>query len=326
MRRVVVASAGLIPLACAATAEAADVHVDGRNGGATDGSAARPHRSIQAAVNAAAPGDVIKIARGTYPEAVDVDVPNLAFEGGYAGATGDVYASGGAGDFVTRDTMNPETIVASGSGIAVFSFVDAGASSLSGLVIRDGSLHGVYADGDPPSAHSLTVTRCTIEDSGSPSENGGGIYADVPLTVRESVIRNNVGERGAGIAAEGEALTLEVSLVEGNVGWGDHGGGVYAYGDVSIVGNVIRGNRTGEGLSFGWGGGIIVFGASSVAELRGNLVTGNRAPTEGSGTSSTTARSPPSSTSSSSPTSARARRAPASTSTATTTADRRCRC
>jgi hypothetical protein len=284
IRGVVAAASALLAMACTETAAAADLHVDARNGGTTDGSAARPFRSIQAAVDAAAPGDVVKIARGTYAEAVFVDVANLSIEGGYAGATADTYAAGGAGDFATRDTIDPQTIVASSAGAAVFSFVDAGDASLSGLVIRDGSLHGILADGDPPDAHSLTVTRCIVEDSGSPSENGGGIFADVPLIVRESVVRDNVGERGAGIAADGGSLDLEVSLVEGNVGWGDHGGGVYAYGDVRVVGNVIRGNRTGEGGSFGWGGGIIVYGEDTVAEMRGNLITGNHAPTEGSGT------------------------------------------
>ncbi len=48
--------------------------------------------------------------------------------------------------------------------------------------------------------------------------------------------------------------------MNGNVSVGDHGGGLYLYGEVSVLGNHIEGNRVGEVLGYGWGGGIIVYG------------------------------------------------------------------
>ena len=45
--------------------------------------------------------------------------------------------------------------------------------------------------------------------------------------------------------------------------------------------NVVRGNEIGATVKYGWGGGIII--AAAPAELHGNVVTGNYAPTNGSG-------------------------------------------
>lgn len=39
-----------------------------------------PHKSIQAAINAAEPGSVIKIDPGLYQESIMIDKPNLRLE------------------------------------------------------------------------------------------------------------------------------------------------------------------------------------------------------------------------------------------------------
>jgi len=72
--------------------------------------------------------------------------------------------------------------------------------------------------------------------------------------------------------------------VQTNIGMSDHGGGLYIYSPTaSISHNLIVGNEVGRDLGYGWGGGIIVFGVGSFANLSYNVITANYAPSIGSG-------------------------------------------
>ena len=51
-------------------------------------------------------------------------------------------------------------------------------------------------------------------------------------------------------------MTFRRNRVEDNMGYSDHGGGIIQIGTTVLTDNVIRGNRTGEGLGYGWGGSI----------------------------------------------------------------------
>ena len=59
-----------VKVARTTTIPACTVFVDGANAGTPDGSAANPHKTIAAAVAAAASGAVICVATGTYAEAL----------------------------------------------------------------------------------------------------------------------------------------------------------------------------------------------------------------------------------------------------------------
>src|SRR5207237_4355449 len=50
--------------------EATTQYVDGAFAGASDGSAQKPHKTIQAAISAAAAGAIVAVAAGSYPEDV----------------------------------------------------------------------------------------------------------------------------------------------------------------------------------------------------------------------------------------------------------------
>jgi hypothetical protein len=275
------ASVTVLLLACS-SAQAGDLHVDARNPGSQDGSAARPYRTVQGAVSAAQGGDRIKIATGTYQEAVSVSNKGLSFEGGYPGAPQSTYESGGSGDFASADpTAHPTTLQGSSSA-AVLSVSGTVQTTVDGLVLRGGR-NGITAEGYPELSATLTVRRSLIENNGSPSVFGGGIRAETALVVEDSVIRGNAGERGSGISARKASLRIVRSLVEDNVSHGDHGGGIYAAGAVEILGCLVRNNRVGEGVGYGWGGGIIVFNAGTHATIADTEVTGNYAPNKGSG-------------------------------------------
>jgi hypothetical protein len=271
----------LLAIAAPSAARAAELCVDARSGGPGDGSRTAPFTSIQEAIDAASAGDVIKIAGTQYAESIAVETPNLTIEGGYAGATGDVYAAGSPGEFDAPDPEAYPTIVEGSSDAAVLELHGPGNARVAGLTLR-GGLHGIFAEGFPVEAHSLTVESCVIEGNGDPSVEGGGVLGWMPIVLRATIVRDNVADRGAGLALDA-GVVVEGCLIEGNVGHGDHGGGLYAAGDVRISDSVIRGNRTGESAGYGWGGGVLVFNDGTVATLHGNLITGNFAPTHGSG-------------------------------------------
>src|SRR5438067_2975704 len=58
------------------------VHVDAANGGAADGSAASPFKTLGAAIAAASSGAVICVAAGTYPEALTPGTKFFTLAGG----------------------------------------------------------------------------------------------------------------------------------------------------------------------------------------------------------------------------------------------------
>ena len=101
------------------------------------------------------------------------------------------------------------------------------------------------------------------------------------LTLQNNVIRNNRGNRGAGIAATGNGVKGGIALMEGNVvedniGYGDHGGGVY----VSVEDLTFRNNLVQRNSTTGWGGGIICH-SGAVMKMSNNVVTRNVASTGG---------------------------------------------
>ncbi len=275
------ASITTLLLACT-SAQAGDLHVDARNPGSQDGSAARPYRTVQEAASEAQPGDRIKIATGTYQESISVSDKGLSFEGGYPGAPQSTYESGGSGDFATADPSAHPTVLQGSSGSAVLAVSGTVQTLVDGLTIRGGG-NGITAEGYPELDATLTVRRSLIENNGSPSVFGGGIRAETALVVEDSIVRGNVGERGSGIAARKASFRIVRSLVEDNVSHGDHGGGIYATGDVEVIGCIVRNNRVGEGVGYGWGGGIIVFNSETHATIADTEVIGNYAPTKGSG-------------------------------------------
>ena len=259
--------------------------VDGGAGsGARDGTAAAPYATVGNAIAAATRGTVVQVAAGIYDESLVItDVTGLRLVGGFPAG----------GDFSSRDARQHETVLQGSSSAAVVAVTGSSQIHIEGFRITGGGGHsdgyryeggGVYVD---QTAADVTIAGNRIDgnaaDQGdSPTETWGGGIASYAsgLRIVGNVIEGNRAGRGGAISAIGRA-SIERNVVRDNTIVGDHGAGIYAAGALTIVANHVEGNALDS--DYGWGGGILVFGDETSASLRGNVVTGNEAPSAGSG-------------------------------------------
>ncbi|MFO0810604.1 MAG: right-handed parallel beta-helix repeat-containing protein [Gemmataceae bacterium] len=274
----------------------ADLYVDDDNAGPQDGSALRPFRTVQQAIDAAKGNAVIAVAGGTYPQNVRVQDKAVRLYGGYVGGTKAGYASGKAGNFAVRDpAANPSHLKGDGKD-SVVSLQESGASIVDGFLVTGGGRSALAAPswlgggfyvygGSPTISNNVIEKNQTCPPVKQDQENlGGGIYFTGPsISILDNVIRNNVSGRGAGIAVDGRKVVIRGNIVQGNVGVSDHGGGLHIFSEnAEIAHNRVVGNEIGRALGYGWGGGIIVFNTGGKYKLSHNVFTGNFAPSVGS--------------------------------------------
>ena len=255
----------------ASPARAAEYYVDAAAPPGGDGTAASPWTSVQQAIDAAADGDDIRVAGGTYA-AIAVVGKQVSLHGGYDAA------------FARVRTDTP-SIVEGTADAPTVSLFEVGDSVFEGFVIRGGQ-RGLVLDADFRSTTNKPVVRDNvIENNGSPAVIGGGVFADhCAATLVGNTVRGNVGDRGSGIASLCASLVLEGNLVEDNVSHGDHGGGLYLSGaEIVLRENLIRGNEVGVVAGYGWGAGATVYGADVTATFERNVFTDNHAQSLGSG-------------------------------------------
>jgi hypothetical protein len=236
------------------------------------------HATIQQAIAAATPGDVILIAPGTYYENLHLLGKQLTLRG----------ESGAAATVVDGQQI----------GRVVLADADC---VIEGLTLRNGvSQHGA---GVRVSAGSATIRDCVIEDNFALPFDvglGGGIYLGLEnsgCVVEDNIIRNNyAGDEGGGFYDTGVIALSEVrrNLFQGNgchvgggaarldytsftenvvVGnWSDSfGGGIFG-GGILIANNTIVGNYNNNNFTHGAGIRVV----TTIAVIRNNLVALNR--------------------------------------------------
>lgn len=253
------------------------LHVDSRNAGSEDGSAQHPYRTIAGAVAVASDGAAIFIAAGTYAESLTFDA-SIELVGGFTGGSASDYAGGTGGDFEDVDPQGNVTVIDAASGDTL-TFNYAPQALVYGLTITGGG-HGIRCEGG-----QLTVASCNLRDNDAGEEHGGAIFAisECDLRLRDSTIENNKGHRGGGVASYEGKVEVRRCVVRNNEGRDDHGGGLYLAGVVELHDNWVEGNKVGQSLGYGWGGGAVVFGEGTVGHLSGNVFTANNAPSSGGG-------------------------------------------
>ncbi len=286
----------LVVLVLLSVAASAQVCVDSRNTTSEDGTTLHPYRSVQAGVDAAAPGQSVRVATGTYEEDVLIENKAVMLLGGFIGGNSVQYGAGQAGDFgVANPAAYPTTIMGTGDDSVVTLF-EAGASVIDGFRITGGGGSvidlpygsnggGVFVRGGAPTIRNNTIDT---NDARRPQDfefRGGGIYSDdADIVIENNDIKDNHAGRGAGIAAFGGTVEIRDNAVHGNTGVADHGGGMYIGSpDATITGNRVYENEIGRDLGYGWGGGILVFNPGNSAELSHNEIFNNFAPSQGAG-------------------------------------------
>jgi hypothetical protein len=231
------------------------------------------YSTIQAAITAAASGDTINVAAGTYTENLSIFDKNLTINGAGAGKTiidGNASANGWIVYSNSQLALTGVTITngngpAGGGGI-----YNAGAMTLAGsdVSVNSASVFG----GGIANFGTATIENSSISGNKT-SGSGGGIVNGDTLTIRDSTIANNsaLGGDGGGIYNSAGQLTIIGSAIAGNSASGVAGGIVnFSLTPVSIVNSTISGNT-----ATGNGGGIVNGGSSTLA-LTNSTVANNK--------------------------------------------------
>jgi predicted outer membrane repeat protein len=178
---------------------------------------------IRDAVAAAAPGETIIVASGTYAEQLDIE-KSLTLLG--VGAPTTAIVGNADAPTVSIGVTNQAAVVL-----------------LSGLTIERG--HSLLSGGGIYSSGTLTLINSTVSNNSS-AGNGGGIYSGGTLTLINSTVANNGSYgSGGGIASDG-ALRVIDSVVSNNTAYygsgGASGGGIYGTDTMTLTNSTVISN------------------------------------------------------------------------------------
>jgi hypothetical protein len=203
-----------------------------------------PYSTIQQALAAAANGDTISVAPGTYPGGFTIG-KNVTVVGSGASRT-TVRGTGGVGVGIT---------VASGVTAAIEALtVDAaGAARAADAVYNYGTLtvQGATVTGSNGNAALLSSGALTLDHSTVSGNNTTGVRntanPTVPITpgtvtIYRSTITGNAGDAGI-VNGEFDTMTIAGSTITGNAG--QTAGGIDNSGALSIRASTISGNNAG---------------------------------------------------------------------------------
>jgi parallel beta-helix repeat protein len=267
------------------------------------------YSSVQAAVDAASPDDVIKVAAGTYTDVSvrlrdDLTTTGVVTQVIYISKTVTIQGGYTTTNWTTPDPeANPTTLDAQGQGRVLYITGEI-SPTIEGLRVTGGDATGlggapgydagggVYMINATAVISNIQVFNNTADDGGglcllwSDSElngntitnntanwGGGGVYLMASdATLSGNRISSNIGN---GLSMAGSNATLSGNTVANNAG--DYGGGLSMAGsDATLSGNIIFSNTA------NWdGGGLQMY--RSDPTLTNNIVADNQANAAGSG-------------------------------------------
>ncbi len=227
--------------------------------------------TIQSALDAAAAGDTILLAAGTYTdrqeyttfygrtfEAAGILVPGVVIRG----ATGD-----------------PSDVIIDGQGVGwgLWGYQVGDSTGIADLTVRN-TLWGISGYEASP-----WIENCILEDNGNVQEEGHsagtGMYFDRSLsTITGCIFRNNQARSGAGatFSTSSDVRLVECQFRENTATSSGGGLSVGNNSQATLIDCMIIGNSSDD-----VGGGIHCHGDSLV--VRGGSITGNTALNEGGG-------------------------------------------
>ncbi|HSO31553.1 MAG TPA: right-handed parallel beta-helix repeat-containing protein, partial [Labilithrix sp.] len=196
------------------------------------------------------PDGIVWIAAGMYRENLVIPDKALLVLGGFKPGFG---ARTNACGTILEAANAAQPVLSADSGVSSF--------AMEGLSVRRGA-RGLSVAGDYVGTATFTVARCVFSENGDTSAIGGALSLDnVNARIFQSVFRDNRASKGAALSASGNVtLTVDQNLFDRNLGYSDHGGGLYLSAkSTKLVRNTFRANATGVAGQGGWGGAVIVY-------------------------------------------------------------------
>jgi hypothetical protein len=249
------AAGALLCAAGTATAFAAVIYVKASATGANNGTSwANAYTSLQTALTAANPNDEIWVAAATYKptpttdRAISFAMKNAV--GVYGGFDGTETLRSQREPVVNVTTLSGDIGTAGASNDNSYHVVTASNTVTSSGVLDGFTITGGHADGAPPPASN--------DDRGAGMWDNGGAPLLAQLTFSGNFAQ---GEGGALRVTSGAPVILDSVFSGNSVGFGGHGGAIYAGGGSTVTaqGCVFRSNTISSTAT--GGGGIETAGA-----------------------------------------------------------------
>lgn len=248
------------------------------------------YSSVQAAVDDASDGDVIKVAAGTYTGVNvrarnDITTTGVVTQVVYISKTVTIRGGYTTTNWTTPHPITqPTTLDAQGQGRVFYITADI-SPAIKGLRITGGDAAGLGCGGGLyVITATITVSDCLIHDNHAGSGDGGGLYlrrVNGGAISGNTFRANSTTHSGGGLAYDGGGLGLGDVTISSNTFTDNHGsagGGLWLFGtgsNANLIDNLVSGNSAG-------GGGGINLGMFA-GTLDGNVIISNTASQNGGG-------------------------------------------
>ncbi len=222
----------------AAVAQGAAIFVKADASGANNGTSwVNAFRQVQPALNAAASGDEVWVAAGTYVENLTLKL-GVALYGGFAGNETDLAQRNCAANPAILDGNQAGSVVTSPPGATETTRIDGftirnGTGTPSGSSSQCGG--GIYCSSSSPMIANNTII-------GNNAYNGGGIYctsSSSPTVLYNTITRNSASTYGAGISCVSSSPRIANNTITGNEAHDGGGAAIYCNSSFPMIANNV---------------------------------------------------------------------------------------
>ena len=251
--------------------------------------------NVQAAVDFATGGEIIKVASGVYTDVSvrpqnDVATTGIVTQVVYISKTITIQGGYTPTNWTTPHPITqPTTLDAQGQGRVIYVTGDI-STTIEGLRITGGNANrlsggALWNDDAGGGMYIITATAMLRDNQVFNSTAGGGwgdggglsIYKGIATLDGNRVFSNTGDSHGGGLYVDSSTVTLNGNIVTSNTAI--YGGGLHAwYSNATFNGNTFRANTAGS-YSSGIGGGLLLY--SGTVTLNRNTIISNTSRSSG---------------------------------------------